>query len=226
MELSINFKYYLLYTGLYGVILLMGEGLYRYFRLNPARTRNFSHLFAGLVSMPYPWLFDSHWWVLLLAVQSSLVLYFTRFWGLIPSHHQIAGRGWGSFLFFTSLYICFTVAFYAGEPYLYVIPMMVLTISDVLASIMGQQFGKKSWPTFKLTGISKKTPAGSIAFFASALGMVFFMLFFYFQVGLLHSFLAAILISTITAFSEAMSPNGFDNLTVPLVSLTILLLIK
>lgn len=226
MELSENFRYYLLYTILYGVVLLIGEGLFRYLKLNPARTRNLAHFFAGLISLPYPWLFDSHWWVLLIAIQSSLVLYITRYFGLIPSHHQSAGKGLGSFLFFGSLYICFTVSHYAGESYLYVIPVTVLTLSDVLASVIGQQFGMKTWSTRMKKRNSDKTPAGSIAFFLSALVIVFVLLSLYYEVALPRSLVTAMLVSTLATFSEAVSPNGFDNLSVPLISLIILLLLR
>jgi len=88
--MNYNLKYYILYAVLYGLILLIGEGLYRILKLKPEWSRNFSHLAVGIISLPYPWLFSSHWWVLLLAIQSSLILYLTRASGLIPSHHKSA----------------------------------------------------------------------------------------------------------------------------------------
>ena len=235
-----NVKYYLFYTILYGIILLAGEGLHRYLRLNPARSRNFSHLVAGLVSLPYPWFFSSHWWVLLLAVQSSVVLYVTRYYGFIPSHHKTAGRSLGSFLFFVSIYICYTASSYAGNISLFVIPILVLSISDVTASIVGQRFGKRPISMMKLTSILKpsgilrptslirrfgatnKTYAGSLAFFISSMVIVFAVFQYYLGESFFHSILMALAISVATTFSEAISPNGFDNLTIPLTTLIII----
>ena len=110
--MNYNLKYYILYAVLYGLILLIGEGLYRILKLKPEWTRNFSHLAAGILSLPFPWLFSSHWWVLLLAIQSSLILYITRARDLIPSHHKTAGNSLGSYLFFASIYLCYMVSFY------------------------------------------------------------------------------------------------------------------
>ena len=217
-----NVKYYFSYAILYGIILLIGEGLHRYLRWNPARSRNFSHLLAGLASLPYPWLFTSHWWVLLLAVQSSVVLYVTRYYGFIPSHHKTAGRSLGSFLFFASIYICYTASSYTGNISLFVIPIFVLSISDVTASYVGQRFGKKPTSLIRRFGVTNKTYAGSVAFFISSMVIVFAVFQYYLGERFFHSILMALAISVATTFSEAISPNGFDNLTVPLTTLIII----
>lgn len=229
-----NVKYYLFYTILYGIILLIGEGLHRYLRLNPARSRNFSHLLAGLASLPYPWLFTSHWWVLLLAVQSSVVLYVTRYYGFIPSHHKTAGRSLGSFLFFASIYICYTASTHAGNISLFVVPILVLSISDVTASYVGQRFGKKPLSRRRTTSIKRstsimrrfgaanKTYAGSLAFFISSMAIVFAVFQYYLGDSIYHSMMMALVISLATTFSEAISSNGFDNLTIPLTTLIII----
>ncbi len=223
-----NVKYYIFYTILYGIILLAGEVLHRYLRLNPARSRNFSHLVAGLASLPYPWLFSSHWWVLIITVQSSVVLYITRHYGFIPSHHKTAGKGLGSFLFFASIYICYTASSYAGNISFFVIPILVLSISDVTASIVGQKFGKGPMSMKRPTGIMRrfgaanKTYVGSLAFFISSMAIVFVVFHYYLGENFFHSIMMALVISLATTFSEAISPNGFDNLTVPLITLIII----
>jgi phytol kinase len=147
------------YAVLYGIILLIGEGLYRILNLKPEWPRNFSHLAVGIVSLPYPWLFSSHWWVLLIAIQSSAILYVTRRYGLIPSHHQSAGKSMGSYLFYISIYLCFIVSSYLDRPHFFVFPILVLSISDVAASIIGRYFGRNPRGSLKRLFAKDKTLA-------------------------------------------------------------------
>ena len=213
-----NLKYYLIYTLGYGVVLLMGEIIYRWLDSGGAWSRNFSHLGAGLISLPFPWLFASHWWVLILAVQSSLVLLSTRSLGLIPSHHKVAGPSLGSFLFFASIYLCFLVFALTGQKELFVIPILVLSISDVAAAVVGRSPGRHPLTQMKWPGKEGKTLGGSAAFFLSALLILFFS-YQYLGLPTARSMLMALLISLAATLCEAFSPRGSDNLFIPLTIL-------
>jgi len=219
-----NLKYYLIYTLTYGLILLMGEFMYRSLRTGPALSRNFSHLAAGLISLPYPWLFTSHWWVLLLAVQSSLVLLGTHFLGLLPSHHKVTRRSLGSYLFFAALYLCFLSAYLTGQKELFVIPLLVLSFSDVAASVVGRSpgghpFFKKTWP-----GKARKTMAGSSAFFVGT-ALILFLSLKYLGINSGKALLVAVAISVPATLSEAFSQRGTDNFFIPLTILLFMQLV-
>lgn len=213
-----NLKYYLFYTIAYGIVLLLGELMYRKLHTGPALSRNFSHLAAGLISLPYPWLFTSHWWVLLLAMQSSLVLLASRYMKLVPSHHKAAQKSLGSYLFFVSLYLCFLASYFSNQKELFVVPVLVMSFSDVAAAITGRRSGSfplahKKWP-----GTSVKTVAGSTAFFLSAM-IILFCSTYYLGSGPARSLLTAFAISLPVTAIEALSKRGTDNLFVPLTTL-------
>ncbi|MGW8315592.1 MAG: hypothetical protein ACWGNV_08330 [Bacteroidales bacterium] len=219
-----NLIYYMVYALLYGIILLMGEGMYRYLNLPEAQTRNFSHLAAGLVSLPYPWVFTSHWWVLILAVQSAVVLLLTRSAGLFPSHHKSAGKSWGSPLFFASLYVCFLAYTLTRDVSFFLLPVLILTFSDMLASMVGRNIGKNPPAPWNKWMAHGKTLQGSAAF----LGSSFFIatLMFYLKEGLNPgtSFVAGIGIALWTTLTEALFSRGVDNFFVPVITLIILFL--
>ncbi len=224
--MNYNFKYYILYAVLYGLILLIGEGLYRILKLKPEWSRNFSHLAVGIISLPYPWLFSSHWWVLLIAIQSSLILYITRARGFIPSHHMSAGKSMGSYLFFASLYLCFVVFSYLDKPQYFVFPILVLSVSDVSASIIGRYYGKKPTSSLKQFYAEGKTFAGTLAFFFSALAVLTLAFYYYMQTDMIHAIGLAFLISLATAITEAKSSKGYDNFFIPAIMLIIMYIIE
>ena len=219
-----NLKYYLAYTVAYGIVLLIGAFMYRALKSGPAWPRNFSHLAAGIISLPYPWLFTSHWWVLALAVQSSLVLIVTRYLGWFSSHHKVAQRSLGSVLFFVSLYLCFLAYILLGQKELFVVPVLVLSFSDVSAAVVGRTKG--TWPLArkKWSRKSDKTVAGSMAFFLTAMAVLLASLYYYLDLTFVHSLIMALVISLISTASEAISPLGTDNFSIPVVTLIIIYL--
>lgn len=217
-----NIKYYILYALLYGLILIIGEFLYRNLKLKPEWSRNFSHLAVGIVSLPYPWLFSSHWWVLLLAIQSSLILYITRARGMIPSHHKTAGKSLGSYLFFVSIYLCYMASFYLHRPHYFVFPILVLSVSDVSAAIIGRRFGRKPTAFLKPLYAGGKTFAGTLAFFFSAFAVLTVAYYYYLQTDMIYAIGLAFLISMVTAITEAKSHKGSDNFFTPSTSLIIM----
>lgn len=219
-----NLKYYLAYTLIYGLILLVGEGSFRYLRVKPELSRNFSHLAGGLISLPYPWVFSSHWWVLLIAAQSTAVLFLTRKMNLFPSHHLKSSKSAGSYLFFASLYICFLTSFYMHNPLFFVLPVLVLSISDVMASVIGRNFGKRSLGLLNRISEESKTREGTLAFFSSTLIVVSIAYFYYLQANFLHAFAMATTISLTTAIAEASSRKGYDNFIIPIITLLIMML--
>ena len=211
-----NLKYYLFYTIAYGIILLLGELMYRSLKTGPAWSRNFSHFFAGIISLAYPWLFNNHWWVLGLALQSSLFLLATRHFGFLPSHHKVAKRSLGSVLFFASLYLCFLASRLSGHVEVFILPVLILSFCDVSAAVAGRNSGRwpiiqKRWP-----GRSGKTLAGSLAFFFTALAILLPAFYYYMDLPFLYSFLVALGIALLSSTIEALSPFGTDNLFVPL----------
>jgi phytol kinase len=218
--MNVNIKYYLLYTIAYGIVLLLGEAIYRLLKRGPSWSRSFAHLVAGLITLPFAWLFTSHWWVLALCLQSCLVLLLTQSLKWLPSHHRIAGKSAGSYLFFVSVYLCFIAFSYSGRKELFVVPMLVLTFSDVAAAQLGRSFGKRTIQKKNSVNGTGKTIVGSTAFFITALLILFFSYYYYMAWSLAGSISVTVLIALISTTVEAYSPHGTDNFFIPLIVLT------
>jgi phytol kinase len=221
-RMNVNFKYYLFYAIVYGIILLLGEFIYRRLKRGPAWSRSFAHLSAGLITLPFPWLFTSHWWVFVLAIQSCLVLRITQKMQVLPSHHRIAGRSAGSYLFFASVYLCYIAFFFTGRKELFVVPMLVLSFSDVAAALFGRALGKRHIHTRKSAGSSGKTLVGSTAFFLTAIIVLFLSYYYYIGWTLSASITMTLLLAVLTTTIEALSPHGSDNFSIPFTVLIIM----
>lgn len=96
---------------------------------------------------------------------------------------------------------------------------LIMGYGDGLAGLLGKKFGKK--PIFKN---SPKTVFGSIVMFTISfvVSAIIFTLVFHFSALTL---LFAVGLALFATFVEAITPNGLDNLTVPILSSGIALLI-
>jgi phytol kinase len=115
-------------------------------------------------------------------------------------------------------------AVFSVKPYVIAAGVLPMAYGDAAASLVGEKFGKRRYRIFAL-----KSLEGSVAMFAAsfaslALSLVFFSTLYSFS--LFVAVFAAVGVAAVATVAEALSPMGFDNITVPLLSaLTFLLLI-
>jgi len=113
--------------------------------------------------------------------------------------------------------------FFASKPYVIAAGILPMAYGDSAASLVGERYGKTK---YKL--IASRSLEGSIAMFlASFLSVVASLAFF----STLYSFssldwiVVAFAVATVTTVTEALSPKGSDNLTVPAVGALMLLML-
>ena len=104
---------------------------------------------------------------------------------------------------------------------LFVASLMPLTWGDAFAAILGRRFGRTRFVVFNQT----RSVEGSLAMFAFSLVSTFLALVVFGQpagTGIVLA-LAVALVATVV---EALSPWGIDNLTVPLASALVLVVLS
>ncbi len=100
------------------------------------------------------------------------------------------------------------------NPALYVVPILVLTVSDALAAIIG-----RSWPAGRMTGLAKgKTVSGSCAFFLSAFLISVCAVGIFTVLPGSRVLVISIAVAGLTCLTEAVCSRGLDNLAVPAVA--------
>lgn len=181
-------------------------------------TRKFVHLTGGVVSLSFAYLFKSHWTILGLCFAFVSLMIFTKKFGLLPSVHGVKRKSSGDLLHPIAIYLTFAATVQMEKPEYYLISIMVLSVSDALAAIIGVSYGYK---VFRVEE-EKKSLEGSFIFLLSTFLIVHLGLLLLTHTGRLESVLVALLIAVLVTCFEAISLGGADNIIIPFGTLFIL----
>lgn len=203
----------LVYVLLIGGVFLLAEILYRLAKVPAEITRKVIHLGSGAVCLSLPFFLENHWTVLALCTLFGLVLLASKPLRFLPSLDDVRRPSQGSLYFPMAVYLCFAVQRDQGDILYFLLPLLVLTVSDTAAALVGRR-----WPVFPYAVWGEtKTLAGSAAFFLSAALLGIALL------STRHDPITALALGLSCALAgtlaEAVATRGLDNLTVPLAVL-------
>ncbi len=211
---------------------LGGLAIYRHRAApHPELVRKLLHVGAGVASLTYPWLFDAIWPVLILAAAGIALLACLRHLALRQtSVGQVLGGvsrfSFGELYFPLAvsilwiLYICGTPDPLGRRLLLYLIPLLLLTLSDASAALVGVAYGRWQYATAE----GPKSLEGSFTFFLSSFMCVHIPLLVASDRGRVETLLIAVLLAWLATMFEAIAWSGLDNLVLPLISYLLLVL--
>lgn len=211
-------------AGCYLLLFALGELLYHYFKVKVEITRKIVHIGTGLLALLFPLLLDNHWLVLVLCSAFALMLILSLKFHLLPSINAIDRRSIGSLAYPVSVYGCYLAYDLNGDSYVYYyLPILILAVCDPIAGLTG-----KRWAIgpYHIAG-AHKTLMGSLMFLCSALLLAagYFMLFCGAAVD--SSFiLTVVCVALLSTLAEAVSRDGYDNITIPFAVIMGLVLTK
>lgn len=209
MDLSPDIINVLILSSVLLFILCLGELIYRICPAKPELSRKSMHFLSGLSALSLHYLFQSHWPVLFLTIGSSGLLFLTKKMGILKSIHNIVRGSYGAFYFPLAVYILFLLSH--NQPTLYFVAILVMTVSDSLAALIGEAYGHISYEVEETT----KSLEGSVIFFLATFLCIHLSLLFMAPVDKLNSVLIALVIATLVTAFEAISFKGIDNLFIP-----------
>lgn len=219
-----------------GMVLAILGGLFALLRLvqrlaspHPELIRKLLHMGMGLVTLSFPWLFESAWPVVLLAVLSISGLILIRVARTLKDQfgNVLGGVGrvsLGEIYFPLAVGILFLLFLRESEGpaelrlMLYCIPILLLTLADAAAALIGVSYGRFHYHT--ADGV--KSAEGSLAFFTCAFFVVHVPLLLATETGRVETILIALLLGWLATMFEAIAWRGLDNLALPLVSFLLL----
>ena len=100
-----------------------------------------------------------------------------------------------------------------------VLPILILACCDPMAAFVGK---RRPWGRYTFLGHTK-TLSGSLAFFVTAMALSVFLFLWAEEARPLEALVLAAIIAVVTTVAEALSHKGYDNLTVPLGALAVLI---
>lgn len=188
---------------------------------NPEVVRKLLHLFMGLVVLGFPWLFETIWPVLLLAALFTFGLTALRaspslkrrFGSII---HGVGRSSLGEIFFPLSAALLFVLSF--GDAILFCVPMLVLSLADSAAALVGRSYGRLAYSFASTT----KSVEGSVAFFTVAFLSAHLSLLLFTDTGRAESLLISLSLSLFLTVIEAASARGLDNLFLPIAAFLLL----
>jgi dolichol kinase len=203
-------------------LLLFGiaEFVYHKTEAKAEHTRKLVHIGSGLITLLFPIMLNSHWQVLFLSSSFLIILFLSTKFNRLKSINAIDRKSVGSLAFPIAIYLCYVAFDYYESNIIFYLPILTLAICDPIAALVG-----KRWPKGKYNSSKEsKTLMGSTAFFISALTLTILLLYLL-QDSTRYKVLAALLIAFTATCTEAVSKNGYDNISVPCIVLITYLII-
>jgi phytol kinase len=192
----------------------------------PELVRKILHVGMGLVAVSFPWLFDASWPVLVLGVLCVLGMLAMRTVkalsdtvGMVVS--SVGRASFGEIYFPLAIAVQWHIYLYSTLEHrvlLYYVPLLLLTLADAAAALVGVNYGSLRYPTSE----GAKSTEGSLAFFVFAFLCVFIPLHFGSDTELVKTLLVASLLALVAMLFEAIAWAGLDNLALPLVGYLLL----
>lgn len=201
--------------GVFGTLM---AGLQAYRRSSPTGPevlRKLLHLGMGLLTLSFPWAFASAWPVLLLAGLFAIGLAALRIFqpmqrllgGVIDGVHR---DSLGEIYFPLAVGLVFFLS--TGDPAEFCTPMLILTLADTGAALIGARYGRRRFPC----GREWKSLEGSIAFLAISFLATLVSLRLLTDTGRAETVLIALVLALLLTLVEAAAGQGLDNLFIPL----------
>ncbi|MGV9197792.1 MAG: diacylglycerol/polyprenol kinase family protein [Promethearchaeia archaeon] len=212
-------------------------------KITKFQARKTVHLLAGLVVLIVPY-FQWSYWAILIAVTVTALTYFSSKDSKVKSLKELyeaigedteekVGYLQGPFhycLSVTLLISLFTI-FAPDQFYFPISGILIMIISDTLASVIGKEYGKINIDLSYTNTV--RTLEGSLTFFISAFGLCFFSFYFFGLINPLNqrglTFQTILIYSLVTSalgtMIEIFSPSTWDDLTVPIATTLIIFLL-
>jgi phytol kinase len=214
--------YTLYLAGAFLLLFTSAELLYHKFNVNAELTRKYVHVVTGLLTMLFPTLIGNTWLVLALCGSFLVILLSSMALNLLPSINAVARKTCGSILYPIVVSGCYLIYEEYDQFMLYYVPILILALCDPVANIVGRK-----WPLGEFRTFGKsKTLGGSVSFFVTAIITTLFLTIGLEVYPLRDVLVISVSVALATAFAEAFTHKGYDNLTIPVSALAVLLLLR
>lgn len=198
-------------------ILLVSELLWKRVKLHPEIARKFVHITVGIFVAFLPFWVEYRW-IMIMSVLFVFVNLVNHKLKIFHAIRSVRRTSWGDVLFGVGT---FAVACFQPDPWLFAMCILQVGLADGFAAVAGVTYGDKRGKYY-LFGQPKTILGSSTFVVVSAVTLVLgFMLSSYF-VAPAQMLPVALMLPILLVCVENVSVFGWDNITLPIVTLGIL----
>lgn len=179
--------------------------------LSPFLLRKVLHLLIGAMTLLMTALFHSRWWALVPPALFTGVNFSGRLQGVLPDLAEDSKAGRGLWMFPLGVVLLYLAFWNNHDRGAVLAGCAALGLADPVAAIVGSRMGQRRYAGWGYG----RTVEGSLAFILVA-GVASGLIAAWAPGGVSPA-RAAVWCGALGALAEALSPHGWDNLTVPLV---------
>ncbi len=202
--------------GVFLSMLVVAELWRRFGTPKPEHTRKLVHLGGGIACLFFPFLIDSPWVVLAMALPLTALFVAGSKLGFLKSLHGVGRKSRGAEYYPLAVFLVFVLS--RGRPWLYLAAVLVLALADAFAALIGSRYGVIR---FRVED-EEKSLEGSLVFLVIAFLAIHLPVLLMTDLPRPVCVLAALLVAALVTGFEAISLEGADNLFVPVAVVVIL----
>lgn len=191
----------------YSLIFVAVELMAKKFHPPGEVTRKLSHILAGIGAALLPFVLTFNEIALLGALLVPAVFISMKS-GIFRSVHSVRRSTYGEVYFPLAIAVC---ALLFPDRLLYTYGVLVIGVSDALAGLLGQRYGRKSFGARH----NKKTFFGSGVFFVTTAAIGMSLVVSFIDTSPWKAIVWSIMLAGILTIVEARATKGIDNLLVP-----------
>ena len=136
---------------------------------------------------------------------------------------EVTEKGHRLGLVFYAISYTILAACFSSKSYIIAAGILPMAYGDAAASIIGEKIGKTQFKVFAKKSVEGSAAMFAVSFASFAASLLFFSMLY--PLNLLNSILAAMAVAAVAMVAEALTPRGFDNITVPLLSALLFLIL-
>jgi phytol kinase len=187
-------------------ILVCSELYWRKHTIHDEFSRKFVHITVGSFVAFWPYFLDANQ-IRILSIAFLLGVAVSRYVGVFSAIHTVQRPTWGEVWFALVVGI---LAFSAAHPHIYTAALLIMSLADGLAAVIGTRYGNAS--RYTVFG-SPKSVIGTATFFAVS---VVILIIYAATTPDSLPYAMVVPVAAGAALLENIGINGFDNLFVPL----------
>jgi dolichol kinase len=200
----------LILAGGFLLLLVVAESWSRLANPNPEMPRKLVHAAGGVGCLFFPFLVQSPWVVLALALGMSALFALGGRLAFLRCLHGVARKSRGSEYYPLAIFLVYLASY--GRPWLYVASILVLALADASAALIGSQYGRLRYTVED----ESKSLEGSLVFLVVAFLAIHLPTLLMTDLPRPVCVLAALLVALLVTGFEVVSLHGADNLFIPL----------